>query len=134
MKIPEQYIGEVTAWAKSRNDINSLVLVGSYARKQARPDSDIDFVVVCQDKDILLKNTSWIHVFGEVTRFSLEEWGKVTSVRVFYLGGLEIEFGIVSLNWCDVPVDAGTYRVVSDGMLILKDTNNQLENVKDNTR
>jgi hypothetical protein len=62
----------------------------------------------------------------------LEEWGKVTSVRVFYLGGQEIEFGIVSLDWCDIPVDAGRYCVVSDGILILKDINNQLKHVKDN--
>jgi predicted nucleotidyltransferase len=58
MKKPDQYIVEITAWAKSRNDINSLALVGSHARKQARSDSDIDFVIICHDKEILLKDTS----------------------------------------------------------------------------
>jgi len=129
MKKPEQYIVEITAWASSQNAIQSLALVGSHARKQARPDSDIDFILLCHDKAFLLKGLSWLNQFGEVKTFSCENWGIVTSIRVFYQDGLEIEFGIAPLSWADIPVGPGTRRVVSDGIIVLKDTNQLLNNL-----
>jgi len=34
------------------------------------------------------------------------------------------------LSWANIPADPGTQLVVSDGMIILKDTNHLLENLK----
>jgi predicted nucleotidyltransferase len=36
----------VLAWAKAQPHIHALALCGSYARREQRPDSDIDFLVL----------------------------------------------------------------------------------------
>ena len=134
MKKPRQYIEEITQWAVSIDAIRALALVGSHARNQARPDSDIDFLFLCEDKEVLLQDLSWISQFGKITSYSREEWGMVTSIRVFYQDGQEIEFGVAPIKWAHLPVDAGTQKVVSDGMIILKDINKLLENVRNSIK
>lgn len=130
MKHSDKYIREVTLWAQSCSNIRALALVGSHARHEARPDSDIDFVLICDDTSYLLGNLSWIELFGEVTSLKVEYWGVVTSVRVVYVDGQEAEFGIAPRKWTDIPVDEGTYRVVADGMIILDDKRDILGKLK----
>ena len=36
-----------------------------------------------------------------------------------YDSGLEVEYGLNTLQWVRVPLDAGTRRVISDGMRVL---------------
>lgn len=120
MKSPNEYINNVTEWALSSSAIIALALVGSHARNTARADSDIDFLLICKQKSRLIKDLFWANRFGEVLKCDTEQWGKVTSIRVTYKEGQEIEFGIATLNWTNIPIDPGTFRVVSDGMVILK--------------
>jgi hypothetical protein len=50
------------------------------------------------------------------------------SKRVYYADGREVEFGITTVDWARIdPVDAGTRRVVADGMAILSDPDNILQ-------
>lgn len=39
-------VDRVTRWAGNRSDVVGLLLVGSFARGAARPDSDVDLVVL----------------------------------------------------------------------------------------
>ena len=45
----------------------------------------------------------------------------VTSLRVFYQDGLEVEFGIITAEWAALPPDNGNARVIAGGMQILVD-------------
>jgi predicted nucleotidyltransferase len=115
------FIRYVTAWAQSLDEIAALALVGSYARHQARPGSDIDLILICHDTGDFLDDVFWVTHFGKVKSQKIEDWGIVTSIRVFYSDGKEVEFGVAPLKWADLPVDPGTHRVVTDGMMILDD-------------
>lgn len=130
MKRPDKCIREVTLWAQSCSSILALALVGSHARHEARPDSDIDFVLICDDTSYLLDDFSWIERFGEVKSHKVEDWGVVTSLRVVYVDGQEAEFGIAPRKWADVPLDEWTYQVVADGMMILEDKRDILRKLK----
>lgn len=130
-KEPEKYIREVTEWVSSCGTILALALVGSHARHKPRSDSDIDFVLICEDTSHLLDNLAWIEQFGKVISHKLEDWGVVTSVRVMYIDGQEIEFGIAPRGWADIPIDEGTHGVVVDGMMILDDKRGILKKLKD---
>ena len=90
----ESLIENVRNWAELRDDIRALAVVGSHARGEARSDSDVDLVVVCADPTRYLRDTNWLSTFAPVTRFSLEDWGQVQAIRVFYRNGPEVEFGI----------------------------------------
>jgi predicted nucleotidyltransferase len=96
-----------------------VALVGSYARRAARPDSDVDLVIVCESPSAVLENAAWIGAFGRPIKSAREDWGRVTSVRVWYAGGLEVEFGVADAAWAEAPLDEGTRRVVQDGCLVL---------------
>jgi ribosomal protein S18 acetylase RimI-like enzyme len=130
MNKAEKYIEKVRQWAFAEESILALALVGSHARQQARPDSDIDFVIISDDVAILEKAISWLNRFGTVERQAKEKWGSVTAIRVFYDDGQEIEFGLALKSWAAIPVDAGTKRVVKDGIVILKDPDKILEKLK----
>jgi hypothetical protein len=70
-------------------------------------------------------------MLGDVDEFKAEDWGKVTTLRAFYQGGLEVEYNFSAPDWADVPVDAGTRRVVSDGMRILFDLQGILKRLQE---
>ena len=115
------FLGRVTAWAAHQSTIAAVALVGSYARGEARPDSDSDVMLLCTEPRGFLTETSWIHRFGEVRTCHTEDWGVVTSLRVHYRARLEVAFGVTTLAWAAVPIDPGTKHVVAQGMRMLWD-------------
>ena len=50
---------------------------------------------------------------------SREDYVNLTSLRVHYQDSLEVEFGFTTVRWADVPIDAGTWDVISGGMRVL---------------
>lgn len=115
----ECMIEKVTRWAEGQPDILALVLVGSWARGAATDSSDIDLVMVTTNPDFYLKNKDWAAQFGVVEKTRLENYGLVTSRRVWYGGGLEVEFGVTEKRWVAEPLDPGTRKVIHGGMRIL---------------
>ncbi len=130
MNKAETYIEKVRQWVYAEDKVSALALVGSHARQQAGPASDIDFVIISGDVAQLEKDDSWLNQFGTVACQVKEKWGSVTAIHVFYADGQEIEFGLAAKSWAAIPVDVGTKRVVQDGMVILKDPNQILEQLK----
>ena len=128
---PEELIASATEWARCDNRISALALLGSHARGEARPDSDIAFCLICPDARRLLGDRSWTEQFGPATQLGLEPYGLVTSVRVRYRDGPEVEFGIADHAWMDVPVDPDTAAVMRAGMRILHDPENRLQRALD---
>jgi 3-methyladenine DNA glycosylase AlkD len=66
-----------------------------------------------------LLNTGWIGQFGALVKEQVEDYGKVTSLRVWYQDGFEVEFGLSVPDWAVMPVDSGTDRVIMDGIKVL---------------
>jgi hypothetical protein len=54
----------------------------------------------------------------------------LTSVRVWYGDGREIEFGLTDERWAAVPLDEGSRQVIEDGMRILFERGNILSRHK----
>lgn len=123
----QNLLKKIKNWAHKNNDLNSLLLVGSYARNEVHQDSDIDLVLIFNDPKKYINNLDWIKEFGEIERYEIEYWGRVTSIRAWYKSGIEVEFGITSAEWAETPVDSGTFKVVSDGSKILVDKSKKLK-------
>ena len=113
------FLDQVTRWAESQSNCAALALVGSHARGEARPDSDIDLVLLVEKPNKYLEDLSWIHTFALPIRTQIEKWGKVQSVRVWYFDDLEVEFGLAELDWVSSPLDKGTASVISEGCQVL---------------
>ena len=117
----DELVKAVTSWAEDQVDIVSVALVGSYARGNARSESDVDFVFQCTRPERYLQDLAWISEFGVAQSAAIEDWGIVQSIRVFYADGPEAEYGITSSEWVTSPLDEGTIKVLRDGVVVLLD-------------
>lgn len=129
----DSILEEVTQWAFRRADIVAVALVGSWARGEARLDSDIDLMLLVHDPEIFRQNKKWIDeihwtdINTEVDTWSDKEYGVIWSRHVYLDDKTEIEFGFGFCSWASVnPIDSGTLRVVNDGCKILYDSENLL--------
>ncbi len=117
----------VVEWAKAKEEIRGVALVGSYARNQARPDSDIDLVLLTEHakhfRDAAsLTTIDWPGAGVHPTKWVYEEYGVVWCYRLWLKPDFELEVAFAPLSWANVsPVDKGTERVVSDGCRVLYD-------------
>lgn len=108
-------------WGESDALVLSILLVGSYARKDYNPSSDIDIVVIVKEMTPFLLVNSWAQRFGSVDRILNEDWGLVKVRRIFYKSNIEMEFGFTTSKWLELPLDEGTRNVLNGGYLIVYD-------------
>ncbi|MBN2352987.1 MAG: nucleotidyltransferase domain-containing protein [Spirochaetales bacterium] len=113
------FLAAAAAWARSQADLRSLALVGSCARGAASPSSDVDLIVLADDPEAYLRDTGWASMFGIVEKEQVEHYGRVTSLRVWYAGGLEVEFGFTTPDWAAEPLDEGTRKTIDEGLKVL---------------
>jgi len=93
-----EFLNGFTHWASVQEDVRAVALVGSYARDEARDDSDIDFVILTSQPENYLEDFKWTEHFGAVEKYQVEDCGKLTSVRVWYQNGVEVEYGFTVTN------------------------------------
>ena len=124
----QNIIEALRQWAQKETSIESVILVGSWARGTNRPDSDMDLCILTARREGLLAENHFPSLFGKVRRQQTEYYGACTSVRVWYEGGTEIEFGLVEPSWIALPLDEGSRRVLSDGYCVLYDWAGHFDN------
>lgn len=117
----KKMLKDIKQWAENEKQVESIIVVGSYARGTYKKTSDIDLVIITSNKKEMLKNQNFIKVFGEVNKSQIEYYGACTSIRVWYKDGKEVEFGIVNPTWIEKPLDNGTNKVLSDGFKVIID-------------
>lgn len=114
-----QFLDKFAGWAGVQPDIQAVGLVGSHARSAATDTSDIDLVVIARQPERYLHDTAWTHHFGPVQRQQVEHYGHLTSLRVWYGDGREVEYGLTDERWAALPLDAGTRQVIAGGLRVL---------------
>jgi predicted nucleotidyltransferase len=61
----ERFLSEFRDWASSQPDIQAVALVGSYARGSATDASDVDLMIVANQRDIYPQTPGWSLVDGD---------------------------------------------------------------------
>jgi predicted nucleotidyltransferase len=117
------FLEQVVKWASTTPGIRAAALVGSHARYSARPDSDVDLVLIVDNPQGFTHNRDWINQFGKHVKSQEEDYGLVTSFRIWYQDGLEVEIGFTDQRWVSKPLDEGTRRVMTDGIRVLFEEN-----------
>lgn len=126
----EDFFEKLKAYAKNTSYIDSIIIVGSYARGTNKETSDLDFVIITSNKPEMITNQDFVQNFGKVYKQQVEYYGACTSIRVWYNDGKEVEFGIVEPSWISRPLDTGTYQVLSDGYKIIIDKKRYFDDLK----
>ena len=123
----ERLLVDITTWACSVDNVHALVLVGSYARGQARMGSDVDLTILSDNAEGDLSDGAWFRQLRPGSQLIRSEtWGPVQERRYRLRSGLHVELGFAPLSWARVPLDAGTRRVLGDGHRILHDPHHLL--------
>ncbi len=119
---PDELIANVTDWSQRDRRVKAAAVLGSHARGDARPDSDVDFCILTAEPASLLDERSWIQELGDDARIvgPVEDYKLVQSIRVFY-GSTEAELGVTDEAWARLPIDDRTACVINDGLRILYD-------------
>ncbi|HEX9332845.1 MAG TPA: hypothetical protein VF896_13215, partial [Anaerolineales bacterium] len=73
-----------------------------------------------------VEDIQWTEIFGVVDKHQTEDYGKLTSLRVWYQNGVEVEYGITTPDWAATPLDAGTQEVIRGGLTVLFERGNLL--------
>jgi predicted nucleotidyltransferase len=118
----ERLLTRAREWAARRSDIRALCLVGSWARDDARMDSDVDLVLLTADLGAYTADEAWVRELGGERIIRTRPRGAVTERRFALAGGLEVDVGVGTTAWASLtPMDAGTRHVVGEGMRVLHD-------------
>ena len=120
-------LGErVTSLARARDDVVGLALVGSVAHQTARDDSDVDVILLVDDRDAFVRDeAAWLaHLTnGAEAWCDLKQatWGVLVERR-FVIDDVDLDLGVVDASWASLhPIDDGTRRVIADGARVLVD-------------
>lgn len=124
------FISNIKSWANEEQGIESIFLVGSYARNEQKDTSDVDICIITSEKNKFIEHPDFLMRFGVVIKQKIEYWGACTSVRVWYENSFEVEFGFVEASWISQPLDEGTYKVLNDGYQIILDKQGHFENLR----
>lgn len=126
----EEFMHKLKKFSTCDTQIQSVILVGSYANNTYTETSDLDFCIITTNKNDMLQTLDFIKVFGECERKQNEYYGACTSVRVWYRNGLEVEFGICEPSWIHQPLDRGTRQVLSNGYKVIVDKKKHFHNLQ----
>jgi len=113
------FIEDFMRWATKRKDIRAAALVGSYAREELDKDSDVDLVIITETPQKYISNTEWARVFGKPITKKVEKYGQLTSMRIWYENGLEIEYGFTTREWTTTLKKDDLKRIKEDGLRVL---------------
>jgi hypothetical protein len=132
-EVAELLTWTVTKWVDAHSDLRGLAVVGSWARGNARQDSDLDLLILTTDLEGYRRDRAWLSDLG------LEEAGyRLTSQRSVQYGvalswhlnldpAAEIELTFAGLEWAATnPIDAGTRLVVTDAFRVVLDKDGRL--------
>jgi aminoglycoside 6-adenylyltransferase len=105
------FLDEVAGWAKSRDDVHALLLVGSQARTETPADelSDVDLVLFVSEPERYLREATWLRSFGEPLLTFVEPTavGDFEERRVLFRDGLEVDFSVLPTRAAgELPPDA----------------------------
>lgn len=126
----EDFFNKIKEYARNTSHIESIIIVGSYARGTNKENSDLDIIVITSNKSGMIVNQDFTQEFGEVYKQQTEYYGACTSIRVWYKDGKEVEFGIVEPSWSSMPLDTEPYQVLSDGYKVIIDKKQYFEGLE----
>lgn len=113
------FIEDFMRWATKRKDIRATALVGSYAREELEKDSDIDLIIITETPQRYITNTEWTRVFGRPITKRVEKYDMLTSLRIWYENGLEIEYGFATREWIQNVNKNDLKQITNDGLRLL---------------
>ena len=124
----DQIIERIKTWADQTDDVLGIVLVGSQTRidKPADEWSDFDLILIVEDPEKYVMNSSWLSAIGEVKLTHIERtiFGDIER-RVLFNSGVAVDFVPISNEFIssikNKTLSSETLVVFSRGYQVLID-------------
>src|SRR5215203_4884239 len=84
-------LAAIRGWAQGRPDVVAVGLVGSWANGGARMDSDVDIVLLTEDRGLYLEGEAWMYEMGGARLVGSRRWARLTKRRSALPSALEVE-------------------------------------------
>ena len=118
----ENLLALMEDWAARRPDVVAVGLAGSWARGEAREDSDVDLPILTREPRHYLEDEAWVRDLGGLRVVRTWVWGPMTEQRFILPLGLEVEVGIAPLLWASTDlVDHNLRPIICAGFRIIYD-------------
>ena len=130
----------IAVWVEGRSDLKSLGLAGSWVRGSARANSDLDLLILADNPELYRSTQDWLlHILlpgpFRIASHSGATYGVVWSCHVALEPAAELELSFGSLDWASTnPVDAGTRRIISDGLRVIVDKDGRLQRIVESVK
>jgi predicted nucleotidyltransferase len=118
----------VAGWARTRDDIRAMALVGSWARGRPHRGSDLDLLLLSERPADYRGRRKWLREIdfraaGFRPRSSTgATYGAVWSLHLHLHPAADVELTFAGRAWANTtPIDAGTRSVVMEGFRIILD-------------
>jgi uncharacterized protein len=129
----EAVIEAVAAWVRARDDVRALALVGSWARGNPRPASDVDLLVLSDCAEGYrtgrerMSEIDFARAGYSIKSSNNVSYGAVWSRHIHLHPAGEVELTFAVCAWASVaPIDQGTRAIVSDAFRIIVDKDGSL--------
>lgn len=123
----------IANWVQTQPTIKALGLAGSWAAERARPDSDLDLLILANNRQKYRENQVWLsdlllpEPFRVVSHRSAD-YGSVWSCHALLQPDAQLELSFAGLEWALTdPIDVGTRLVVSNGFRVIVDKERRLQ-------
>ena len=126
----------VADWAREREDVRAVMVVGSQARSDAPADawSDLDVVLFVDDPRRLADDETWVEGFGTPVLTFLEStaFGDRVERRVLYESGEDVDFPLLEASgWRELSASPEAQLLLARGYRVLHDELGLVEALRD---
>ena len=116
----------IADWARSRDDVRAVLVVGSQVRTDVPADrwSDLDVGLFLDDPSRLAEDATWVEEFGTPVLTFLEPtaFGDHVERRVLYESGEDVDFPLLEASaWREFASSSEARLVVARGYRLLHD-------------
>src|SRR5665213_4282225 len=125
----------IAAWVRASSGLKALALAGSWSRGTARPDSDLDLLILADAPDQYRSDQHWLSQIALPKPFRIVShkeiaYGAVWSCHALLDPAAELELCFGALNWASTNlIDAGSRGVISDGFCVIVDKDGYLQRI-----
>jgi aminoglycoside 6-adenylyltransferase len=139
VRLADETLAQIVAWANHRDDVQAAILLGSQARTEHKADewSDIDVVLVVDDPDHYLGSSAWLAGLGSplLTFVQPAALGGGLERRVLFRSGMDVDFAFVpaavAQSLATMADDPEVLKVLGRGVRVLVDTSDYIKEALD---
>ncbi|WP_138751433.1 hypothetical protein [Paenibacillus sinopodophylli] len=91
-------------WAGKQTYVDGIALIGLCADDENEEDSNLSFLLITDKKQKLAEAILHQFSFESLEQASVEEYNKLTSIKVVYESGIEADYGIANEDWLQMPL------------------------------